>query len=113
LLAIYACQRSGDQACGIYIADVYSGETRLFKHVEQGAELIWSPDGKAIAIQGSYLRQGKWRVLVFDYPSGNSIYDGPFDWEGFWVAHDSPIHQWGVPYPPLRGGLEVCSPPPA
>ena len=112
LLAIYACHRSGDQACGIYIADVGSGETRLFKHVEQGAELIWSPDGKAIAIQGSYLRQGKWRVLVFDYPSGNNIYDGPFDWEGFWVAHDSPIHKWGVPYPPLRGGLEVCSPPP-
>jgi DNA-directed RNA polymerase specialized sigma24 family protein len=111
-LAVYGCQRVGDQACGIYIIDLTTGEVRLLSSVEQGAELIWSPDGGEIAIQGSFLRKGKWRVLVFDSSSGSVIYDGPFDWEGFWVAPDSPIHDWGVQYPPLRGSLELCTQPP-
>lgn len=73
---------------------------------------MWSPDGEAIAIQGGFLKGGKWRVLVFDAESGIVNYDGPFDWEGIWVAPDSPIHGWGVQYPPQRGGFELCSKPP-
>jgi len=111
-LAVYGCQRYGEQACGIYLIELDSGSAWLLRLMEQGAELIWSPDGKKIAIQGSFLREGRWRVLVLDSKSGNLIYDGPFDWEGFSMASGSPIHDWGVPYPPLRGGLEVCSQPP-
>ncbi|MBK5107012.1 MAG: hypothetical protein JJE12_02735 [Anaerolineales bacterium] len=107
-LAVYACERVGDQTCGLYIVEVGSGESRLLRAVEQGSGLIWSPDGEAIAIQGSFLKGGKWRLLVLDIHSGNTIDDGPFDWEGLWVAHDSPLHEWGVQYPPLRGGLELC-----
>ena len=111
-LAVYGCQRDGDQSCGIYIVELDSGTTHFLSSVEQGAELIWSPDGREIAIQGSFLRNGKWRALVFDTKSGSVTFDGPFDWEGFWVAPDSPIHDWGVQYPPLRGGLELCTQPP-
>ena len=111
-LAIYGCQRESEHKCGIYLVDLSTGETSRLTDVERGSGLLWSPDSRAIAIQGSLLRQGKWRVLVFDTQTGNVIYDGPFDWEGFWVAPDSPIHDWGVPYPPVRGGLEVCSEPP-
>ena len=74
--------------------------------------MIWSPDDGAIAIQGSFLKEGKWRLLVLDIQSGDAIHEGPFDWEGFWVAHDSPLYDWGVQYPPLRGGLELCMMPP-
>jgi DNA-directed RNA polymerase specialized sigma24 family protein len=111
-LAVYACQRYADQACGIYILQVDSGASRLLRAVEQGAGMIWSPDGGAIAIQGSFLKEGKWRLLVLDSISGHVIYEGPFDWEGFWVPHDSPLYHWGVQYPPLRGGLELCMIPP-
>lgn len=111
-LAVYACQRYADQACGIYIIDVESGSSRLLRSVEQGAGMIWSPDDGAIAIQGSFLKEGKWRLLVLDIQSGDAIHEGPFDWEGFWVAHDSPLFDWGVQYPPLRGGLELCMMPP-
>jgi hypothetical protein len=112
-LAVYACDRTTDKTCGIYLVDVHSGETHLLRKVEQGNGLIWSPDDTAVAIQGSFLKEGKWRLLVFDTRTGVNLFDGPFDWEGFWVAHDSPMHEWGVQYPPLRGGLEVCAPPPA
>lgn len=112
-LAVYACSRTADTTCGIYLVDVHTGETHLLRKVEQGNGLIWSPDDKAVAIQGSFLKEGKWRLLVFDTRTGVNLFDGPFDWEGFWVAHDSPMHEWGVQYPPLRGGLEVCAPPPA
>jgi hypothetical protein len=112
-LAVYACERYLDKACGIYIIELESGASRLLRSVEQGAGLLWSPDGEAIAIQGSYLREGRWRLLVLDSQSGNAIYDGPFDWEGFWLAHDSPLKEWGVQYPPLRGGLETCRMPPS
>jgi hypothetical protein len=111
-IAVYACQRYADQACGIYIIDVESGSSRLLRAVEQGAGMIWSPDDGAIAIQGSFLKEGKWRLLVLDIQSGDAIHEGPFDWEGFWVAHDSPLYDWGVQYPPLRGGLELCMMPP-
>jgi hypothetical protein len=111
-LAVYACQRQSDQACGIYLIEMETGDSRLLREVEQGTGLIWSPDDEAIAIQGSFLKEGKWRLLVLDLKTGNVDYEGPFDWEGFWVAHDSPVHDWGVPYPPLRGGLELCSMPP-
>ncbi len=111
-LAVYACQRYADQACGIYILQVDSGDSRLLRAVEQGAGMIWSPDGGEIVIQGSFLKEGKWRLLVLDSQSGHVIYEGPFDWEGFWVPHDSPLHDWGVQYPPLRGGLERCMMPP-
>lgn len=111
-LAVYACPRFEDGSCGIYIIELESGEYRLLRSVEQGAGLMWSPDGEAIAIQGGFLKGGKWRVLVFDAESGIVNYDGPFDWEGIWVAPDSPIHGWGVQYPPQRGGFELCSKPP-
>jgi dipeptidyl aminopeptidase/acylaminoacyl peptidase len=111
-LAVYGCPRQEGRSCGIYIVDLQTGAERLLKTVEQGAELIWSPDGESIAIQGSFLRSGKWRVLIFNAQSGSVIYDGPFDWEGFWVSPDSPIHDWGVQYPPARGGLELCALPP-
>jgi hypothetical protein len=65
-----------------------------------------------LALQGSFLRPGMKRVLVFDAKTGSLLHDGPFDWEGFWIAPDSPLHNWGVPYPPARGGLELCSRPP-
>ena len=70
--------------------------------------MIWNPDGEEIAIQGSLLKEGKWRLMVLDLRTGKIIDEGPFDWEGLWVAHDSPLHEWGVEYPPLRGGLELC-----
>ncbi len=111
-LAVYGCQREGKVQCGIYLIELSTGETTQLVNVEQGSGLLWAPDSSALAIRGSLLRQGKWRVLVFDSETGNVIYDGPFDWEGFWVAPDSPIHDWGVPYPQVRGGLEVCSNPP-
>jgi len=111
-LAVYACEREGELDCGIYLVEISSGETTLLTSVERGNGLIWSQDSDALAIQGSFLRQGKWRVLVFDAETGNVIFDGPFDWEGFWVSPESPIHDWGVPYPPIRGGLELCSSPP-
>ena len=107
-LAVYACERLGDQTCGVYIVDVWSGESRLLRAVEQGSAMIWNPDGEEIAIQGSLLKEGKWRLMVLDLRTGNIIDEGPFDWEGLWVAHDSPLHEWGVEYPPLRGGLELC-----
>ena len=103
------CQREVDSTCGIYLVKLSSGETSQLTEVERGSGLIWAPDSSAIAIQGSLLRQGKWRVLIFDAKTGHVIFDGPFDWEGYWVSPDSPIHDWGVPYPPVRGGLEVCS----
>jgi len=113
LLAVYGCERSGEQACGIYVIDVLDGASRLLRSVEQGEAMIWSPDGSAIAIQGSFLKNGKWRQLIFDSSSGREIYDGPFDWEGISMANDSPVHDWGVQYPPKRGGLEFCTLPPA
>ena len=112
-LAVYGCEQQVDAGCGIFIIDTQSGEIRKLTDVERGSGLIWNPDSSEIAIQGSLLRKGKWRVLVFDTETGNVLFDGPFDWEGFWVAPDSPIHDWGVPYPPVRGGLEICSEPPA
>jgi len=111
-LAVYGCQRDGDQACGIYIIELLTGESRLLNPVEQGAGLVWKPDGSAIAIQGSFLKHGKWRLLVFDSDSGMVMHDGTFDWEGIWISPDSPIHDWGVQYPPMRGGLELCTLPP-
>lgn len=75
--------------------------------------LTWSPDGGSLAIKGSLLRNGKWRVFIFDVQTGNVIYDGPFDWEGIWVEPNSPLYDWGITLPPQRrGGLEICSEPP-
>ena len=112
-LAVYGCERDGGQACGIYLIDVHSGASRLLRLVEQGAAMVWSPDGLAIAIQGSFRKNGKWRQLIFDTNSGTEIYDGPFDWEGMSMANNSPVHDWGVQYPPRKGGLEICTLPPA
>ena len=111
-LAVYACQRLGEQACGLYIINLDSGSSHLLRPVEQGSGILWSPDDRAIALQGSFLKDGNWRLLVLDIRSGNTIHDGIFDWEGFWVSRDSPIHDWGVQYPPLRGGLKLCEHPP-
>lgn len=112
-LAVYGCSRRDDPECGIYLIDTLSGQTRFLTEVEGGSGLLWNPDSSELAIQGSFLRNGKWRVLVFNVETGYAVFDGPFDWEGFWVAPESPIHNWGVPYPPTRGGLEVCSQPPS
>jgi DNA-directed RNA polymerase specialized sigma24 family protein len=112
-LAVYGCHRENEQNCGIYLVDTQSGESRFLKSVVMGKVLLWNPDSSEIAIQASFRRKGIWRVLVFDIVTGYTVFDGPFDWEGFWVAPESPIHDWGVPYPPTRGGLEICSPPPS
>jgi DNA-directed RNA polymerase specialized sigma24 family protein len=111
-LALYGCDRFEEQGCGIYILDTVSGEGRRLTEVEGGSGLTWSPDSGSLAIQGSLLRLGKWRVLIFDVHTGNVIYDGPFDWEGFWIDPNSPLYDWGITLPPRRGGLEICSEPP-
>jgi DNA-directed RNA polymerase specialized sigma24 family protein len=111
-LAVYGCEREGEYDCGIYLIETASGAARRLTKVEMGSGLIWNPDSSALAIQGSFLKGGKWRLLIFNAHTGHVIYDGPFDWEGFSVAQESPIHDWGVSYPPIRGGLEQCSPPP-
>jgi DNA-directed RNA polymerase specialized sigma24 family protein len=111
-LAVYGCLQEGEQDCGIYLVDISSGEATHLTAVELGSGLIWNPESSALALQGSFLRPGMKRVLVFDAKTGSLLHDGPFDWEGFWIAPDSPLHNWGVPYPPARGGLELCSRPP-
>jgi len=112
-LAVYGCHRyEEDGSCGILILDTESGESKWLTDVERGTGLIWSPDGESLAIQGSLLRAGKWRVLVFDTRTGNVTYDGPFDWEGFWVSPDTPLYEWDIELPPRKGGLEICSQPP-
>lgn len=112
-LAVYGCHRYEEGgSCGILILDTESGESRWLTDVERGSGLIWSPDGESLVIQGSLLRAGKWRVLVFDTRTGNVTYDGPFDWEGFWVSPDTPLYEWDIELPPRKGGLEICSQPP-
>lgn len=111
-LAVYGCTRELEQTCKIYIIYTDTGKVRELVRVEQGSGLTWSADGRSIIIQGSLLREGKWRVLAFSIQSGNVVYDGPFDWEGFWVEPNSPLYNWGVEIPPVRGGLEICAQPP-
>jgi DNA-directed RNA polymerase specialized sigma24 family protein len=112
-LAVYGCDRFEERGCGIHILDIESGEARRLTDVESGSGLTWSPDGGSLAIKGSLLRNGKWRVFIFDVQTGNVIYDGPFDWEGIWVEPNSPLYDWGITLPPQRrGGLEICSEPP-
>jgi DNA-directed RNA polymerase specialized sigma24 family protein len=111
-LAVYGCRREGEQECGIYLVEIPSGETTHLTSVERGYGLIWNKDSNALAIQGSFLRHGSWRDLVFDAESGNVIFDGPLDWEGFWASPESPSHYGDVPYPSIRRGLKLCSSPP-
>ncbi|MBA7712261.1 hypothetical protein ES703_121233 [subsurface metagenome] len=117
-LAVYGCHRHEEgESCGIFLHDTETDESKWLTEVERGGVergggLVWSPDKKFLAVQGGFMGRWRWRLLVFDVQSGEKIYDEPFDLQGFWVSPDSPIHEWGVSYPPDREGLDTCSEPP-
>lgn len=115
-LAFWGCGGNTEN-CGVYIHD-----TRTLKNMkllatsisEETIFMTWSPNGELLAMVKEVSTGEPSILLVVQVSSGKIIYIAPFPWrvDALAVPADSPIHAWGVPFPPPRPGLEGCIEPP-
>jgi DNA-directed RNA polymerase specialized sigma24 family protein len=77
------------------------------------SKFAFTPDSRQLAVYGC-LRKEEQECggYILDTETGNIIYDGPIDWDGFWGETSSPIYDWGVDKPSWYGGLGNCTEPP-
>jgi hypothetical protein len=74
---------------------------------EGAADFTWSPDGKSLA----WMNAGN-VVIVMDVESGKISYTSDYDALNQAPPVGSPMKDWGVTFPPQKGGLEGCTFPP-
>jgi hypothetical protein len=96
-LAFFGCQENQTN-CGLYRLDPDSGQVdRLVPDVYTAWPVIWKPDGSQIAFIDMSKHDN--RVIVVDFSTGQMVYQGPFNANGWQVPAGSPTNQWGVSFP--------------
>ena len=114
--------RERDTTPGILsVIDTETGETRNVSTFVNATSLVWSPDGRQIAlVRGTY----DWfntSVIVVDAVTGEQLYSvdvkpgsvwDPDERGPDWPAPDWPARDWGVAFPHLQQGLSACIEPP-
>jgi DNA-directed RNA polymerase specialized sigma24 family protein len=88
-LVFFSC----GQACGLYLLDLKSGDTKLVytKKGSPGENLEWSPDGRQVAFIG-WDTAGDNKITLLDIETQEVIYLAK-------VGPDSPAPDWTRPYP--------------
>jgi dipeptidyl aminopeptidase/acylaminoacyl peptidase len=94
------------------VVDLSSQLSRLLIKVGDLKSLVWSPDGRSLAMivrfdPASYMED----VIVVDAGTGQITYSAPIDYQSNAVK-DWPMEEWGVEFPVEMGDLQSCSSPP-
>lgn len=106
-VAVWGCS-GRDDSCGVYLHDMGTHKWRMLAPSEEGAaDFTWSPDGKSLA----WMNAGN-VVIVMDVESGKISYTSDYDALNQAPPVGSPMKDWGVTFPPQKGGLEGCTFPP-
>ena len=94
----------------IYIIDTDTGESQRLMTFDSARSLVWSPDGRYLALIASFRSQpDKGSLIVLDAATGELVYDSLLAGPGSPLPSDWPGAAWGVPFPVEQGGLAACS----
>jgi len=116
-LAFWGCG-GNTQNCGVYIHDTSTQKNTKLMTTSISEEVIfltWSPDGAYLAMVKEEPGGDSSILTVVQVSSARVVYEAPFPWRADQLAlpRDSPVRDWGVPFPPPRPGLEGCVEPPS
>ena len=96
----------------LYILDIETSLTRALIERADAKSLVWSPDGKSLAMIARYQASSyDDYVSVVDVETGEETYKSPVDYTSR-TSTDWPMTEWGVEFPVDMGGLGACSAPP-
>lgn len=96
---------------GLYRVDLATGEPEQLIEVHEASSLVWSPDGKFLALIGRLPDEDQPAVLVINVGARMVIHQGDPGRASAPLPADSPIRRWNVPFPVSMGDLEVCAAP--
>jgi hypothetical protein len=96
---------------GLYRVDLALGEAELLIEVREARSLVWSPDGKFLALIGRLPGEDQPAVLVVNVGAHLVIYQGEPDQVDGPPLANSPIPGWNVAFPVSIGNLETCAAP--
>jgi hypothetical protein len=78
--------------------------------------LLWSPDGRHLALTGAENPKTDWKLLIVEAGTGKIAYRGQIEIgrEGQWLLpEDSQDLAWGLAFfPPRTNAVEACARPP-
>jgi hypothetical protein len=97
----------------VYLLDLTNDATGILMDLEMVSSLVWSPDGRQLALVGREAgsRYGQ-NALIVDTSTGKVSRRYPLNDARAGMPVDWPTQEWSVQFPVGMGGLEACAEPP-
>lgn len=115
-------RQAGQERGAIYIYDFHSGALKRLLDRNSANSLVWSPDGRYLAMTSAPSMFGTQDALVVDVQNGNIVAHDRYNWQGDFtldpLSPDWPTLNWRtlkgspVAFPVSMGGLAACVQPP-
>ncbi len=103
----------GDPLGSLFILDTVSGKLTKLLNLEYVRSMMWSPDGKYLAIIGNWESpEYNEEVIVINSETGEVIYYSPYNFGDELTALDIPAWIQEITFPEYMGGLDACAAPP-
>jgi hypothetical protein len=96
---------------GVYLVDLGTGDEELLLEVQEARSLVWSPDGKFLALIGQLPDESEPTILVVNVAARVLIYQGEPGSVSEPPSDKAPIAAWGTPFPVTMGDMEACAAP--
>jgi hypothetical protein len=103
---------------GIYLLDTETGELGLLREMMSASSLVWSPDGKHLALLGSNNPGFPYEAMIIDAGTGEITHRSAVDpiplilgsnFPQNWPSPDFPANAWNVQFPDNHFGLGDCT----
>lgn len=103
----------GEPLGSLYVLDTESGELTKLLNLEYVRSLMWSPDGKELAIIGNWESpEYNEEVMVIDPDTGKVKYYTPYNYHGQIAVPELPEWMADKNFPEFMTGLQACVEPP-
>jgi DNA-directed RNA polymerase specialized sigma24 family protein len=97
----------------IYLVDIPAQRIQQLQQLADARSLAWNPDGTSVAVIGRVEAASSTEMLLLiNIEDGQVIYRSLWDSQDSGSSDNSPIMDWGVPFPVHHQGLEGCARPP-
>jgi RNA polymerase sigma-70 factor (ECF subfamily) len=95
----------------LFLVDPSKDEIHWLLSLDSARSLVWSPDGRYLALIARSHPNKSEDVIVMDVETEETIIYQPLE-VGTRFSEEWPMADWGVEFPAEMGGLEQCAAPP-